>query len=414
MIYQKIYLGSWAFGSNIHLKELYQTLSTGKSLNFSEKEIKSWLKGFNIEKVEYIPQAFNSVKGILKNNIEFDVLEDGIMLVSKDIKDVIKDQELLLHFMDTEMKPLWKNISSRDVALTVMSTGEEKEEKVQNKRPVVLVVSEAKEEDLVSIFNMFDSVVFKKVGLEKGSVWIGDDLVILNDVNINQYDLLESVRYLMFARLYELKLNDLLCSQRKLWNKIEGIRSRKFYKSTELPVVRDTALSIQNQANFYSSFSRQTKQMLLWREKFINDYLTDHVLSNLFKEFFLSLRSTQLYLEELWIMTQGHANDTVQSVSLLYSDNQQKELRTLQKLFLISAVVSVLSLGTLAGSNRFAYNTDGDIIGYSKILAWHWGSFVLYGIVTILASVIIYYSLYMVFTRFKRPERVLNKEKNKK
>jgi len=411
MIYQKIYLGSWALGSNIHLKELYQMLSVGKSLNFPEKEVKAWLKGFNVEKVEYVPQAFNSVKGKLKNSLEFDILEDGIMLVSKEIIDVTKDQELLTHFMDSEMKPLWKNISSRDVTLAVVSTEEEKVKEEKIKYPIVMVVNEATEEDLVGVFGMFEEIVFKKVALEKGSVWIGDDVVVLNDVNINEYDLLEAVRYLMFARLYELKLNDLLSIQRKLWNKIEGIRSRKFYKSTELPLVRDSALSIQNQANFYSSLSRQTKQLLLWREKFINEYLTDHVLSNLFKEFFLSLRSTQSYLEELWIMTQSHANDTVQSVSLLYSDNQQRELRTLQKLFLISAVVSVLSLGTLAGSNRFAYNTDGDVIGYSKILAWHWGSFLIYGGVTLLASVIIYYSLYMIFTKFKRPERVLDKKK---
>ena len=414
MIYQKIYLGNWALGSNIHLKELYQVLSTGFSSSFSEKEVKSWLKGFNIEKIEYSPQAFNSVKGVLKSGIELDILEDGMMLVSRDIKDVVKDQEILSHFMDSKMRPLWKNLSSRDVALKVVSAPEEKEDKEQKKHPIVLVVSEAGEDDLVKIFEMFETLVYKKVGLEKGSVWIGNDLVVLNDMDINQYDLLETVRYLMFARLYELKLNDLLGLQRKLWNKIEGIRSRKFYKSTELPLVRDSALSIQNQANFYKSFTRQVKHLLSWREKYIDEYLTDHILSNLFKEFFLSLRASQNYLTELWGMTVGHANDTVQSVSLLYSDNQQKELQTLQKLFLISAVVSILSLGTLAGSNRFAYNTDGDVIGYSKILSWHWGSFLIYGGITIIASVLIYYLFYLVFTKFKRPERVLNKEKGKK
>ena len=416
----KIYLGSWALASNLHLKEFYRVLKSGHSSYFSDKEVKAWLKNFNFVKLEYSPEAFNSVNGELKNGLRFDVLEDGIMFISKDAEDIVKDRDHLYQFMEGNFRPLWNNLLSRDTALIELSAFAKETKNLENsvnkmaeKYPVVLVVSDAKEDDLEKIFDIFEVIPYKKVGLEKGSVWIGEDLVILNDFNFEKYDLVEAVRYLMFARLYEIQLTNLLEKQRTLWNKIEGIRSRRYYKNTELPEVRDAVLLVQNQANFYRSYSKQINQLLNWREKFIGEYLSDHVLANLFKDFFLSLHSSQKYLSELWEMTAGYANDTVESISLLYSDSQQRELRTLQKLFLVSAVVSILSLGTLAGANRFNYDTDGVFQGFSNIYAWHRGSFLWFGGITILASFVIYYFFYLVFTRFKTPEKILDKNKKK-
>ena len=408
MQYKKVYLGAWALGSTIHLKELYQALAFQQSPYFSPKEIRAWQEGLQPLSIEYLPEAINSVKGEFENRVAFDVLEDGAIILSKDVEDLQKDVEHLDQFMNTKVRPFWSNLSSKDVALPEIFM----KEKIAN--PILVHVEGALVDELQRIFDAFDAVVYKRITLETGQVWIGERIVVLSDVNIKDGDLIEAVRYLIFARLYELQLKKLLDIQRKLWNRLEGIEHRRYYKSSELPIVRDKALSIQNQATFFRSRSKQMSQFLAWRKQFIDDYLSDHVLTAIFREFFLSLKSTQGYLYELWSMTVTYANGTVQSVSLAYSDSQQRELRTLQKLFLISAVTAVLSLGTFAGSRIITSDAGGKLLSQGVMITWELNSFLFYGTVAVGVSAIIYILFYFVFTRFQQTRHISAKHDDHK
>jgi len=110
-------------------------------------------------------------------------------------------------------------------------------------------------------------------------------------------------------------------------------------------------------------------------------------------------------------MTANYADETVRSISLIYSQVQQRELGTLQKLFLISAVASVISLGTLAGSNMLTYRPDGTLETYAIIKAWDLGAFAAYGLAVFVVSVVIYYLFYLIFSRFQKALKLTAKEK---
>lgn len=276
---------------------------------------------------------------------------------------------------------------------------------------MVIHVGRASESDLEELFALFGAIPYKKITLESGHVWIGEQLVILSETKLKGEDLIQAVRYLMFARVYESQLRRMLDVQRTLWNQIQAIQHRRFYKSGDLKVVRDKALAIQNHATFFKSRSKQMNQFLLWREKFINEQLADHILSTTFYDFFLSLKSTQAYLQELWEMTVTYANGTVESISLLYSDNQQRELGILQKLFLVSTIVSVLSLGTLAGSRMLTRDASGNILSSSDIISWSPSSFLLYGFVVLLVTSFAYVLLYFAFTTFQRAKKISEHKK---
>lgn len=400
MRYKKVYLGAWVLGSTMHLKELYQALAFQKSAYFSAKEVRTWLKGMRPASIEYLPQAINSVAGTFQNGILFDILEDGAVVLSKDVEEIKKDIKQLDQFMSARVRPFWAKLSSKDVALPEIFTKE------KFNHPVLVHVDGATQDELQKMFDAFDAIVYKKITLEAGQVWIGEKLVVLSDVDIAGRDLLEAVRYLLFARLYEIQLKKLLDIQRTLWSQIDAIGHRRYFRSTELPTIRDKALTIQNQATFFRSRNKQMSQFLSWRENFIGEYLSDHVLSEVFREFFLSLRSTQAYLFELWSMTVTYANATVQSVSLAYSNTQQRELRTLQKLFLVSAVIAVLSLGTFAGSHIVTVDAAGDVVSRAAVLSWDINSFLFYGVIVAGISILIYLLLYVVFTAFRRAGRV--------
>lgn len=405
MKYNKIYLGTWMLGSTIHLKEFYQAMAFQKSEYFKPKEIRGWQKGIKPKAINYITEAINIVNGKFEKNISFDMLEDGLFIISKKLKKPKEDHKQLDQLTDKKIQPFLQNLFSKDVALPKIFS----ESKISN--PTIIHVSKAGEKNLEKIFTDFDEIVNKKIEMERGDVWIGKNLAVLNTDKLHKQDLDEAIRYLMFARVYELQLKEALHIQRTLWSQIKKIGEHTYYKNSELPIIRDKALLIQSRATFFKSRSKQMSQFLLWREKLIDDYLSDHILSNIFREFFLSLKSTQYYLHELWEMTSTYADATVESISLLYSDTQQKELQTLQKLFLVSAVVSILSLGTIAGSKMITTNLQGQIISKTTITSWHINSLLIYGAIVFLISIVIYYSFYLIFGKFQQVKKS-QKERN--
>jgi len=213
--------------------------------------------------------------------------------------------------------------------------------------------------------------------------------------------------------LFELNLNRSLKAQQNLWTKLEDIRSQKYLKNKELPIVRDSALDIHNQVIFFKSRSNQMNHFLDWRKQYVDDYLNSHFLNSTFREFFVSLKANQYYLHELWEMAGSYADSTIKSISLLYIDNERKELRTLQKLFLISAVITFLSLGTLLGSTMTTYNTKNEVTSYAIINSWEQGSFILFAAIALFIAFFIYYIFYLFFNKLKQSE-ILSRQKSKK
>ncbi|MBU0661520.1 hypothetical protein KKG22_05095 [Patescibacteria group bacterium] len=400
----RIYVGTWSISSTIQLKEYYQAFAYDKSSYFSKEEIQAWKKGINIDSIVYNTQAFNSIYAVLDNQVTLDMLEDGLILLGKSSEDFKKDTEYLYQFLKTQIGVFLHNMRGRDITVPQVTT----EELVS--QGVIIEVKRATKKQLQDIFDRLDCPVYKKVSLEKGGVWIGERVAVIYNSVLGKEDITEMVRYLMFARLYEQELKNMLYVQRTLWNQIEGIRYQRLYKYSELPDVRDRALTIQSNTNFYYGRSQQMNHFLSWREEYIDEYLKDHILSTTFWSFFRSLTSTQKYLHELWGMTIRHADVTVEAISLLYGDTHQRELQTLQRLFLVSTVISVLSLGALAGSKMVTYTKDGELLSQTVVASWSIDSFVFYGLITLVIALLFYLLFYIAFGTFRKAKRIIRKK----
>ncbi|MCF6276722.1 MAG: hypothetical protein L3J07_02620 [Candidatus Magasanikbacteria bacterium] len=408
MEFKKIYLGNWFPGSTIHLKQLYQLLSTGESFYFQKGDMVRLIRKMNIKNVEYVTESFNKVEGTFDGGIHFDILEDGVAMVSKDINKLsFGDLKKIKDIAIKKMFFVVEKVYSRGVSVPKVL------DELQVDNPMVLVVSKANEKDLEKLFKKFNSIPYKKLNNKKGNIWIGSSFVVINNQSFSDDELGESIKYLMFARLFELNLSRSLKAQHKLWGKLETIRAQRSFKSRHLPVVRDSALDIQSQVNFFKSRSKQMNHFLDWRKKYIDEYLSSHFLSSAFTRFFVSLRANQYYSHELWDMADSYADSTIESITLLYVDNERRELRTLQKLFLISAVITFLSLGTLLGSTMTTYNLQGQITGYTMTSSWEVGSFLLFASIALIIAFFIYYIFYLFFNRLKQ-SKILSRQKSKK
>ncbi len=392
----RLYAGSWAPSSTIHLKEFFRALSELDSPYFSKKDLRTWSRGMEVEEIEYQADAINVVRGIFKNQIRFQVLEDGMIIVESELENPEKDIQRLTFFLTQKMVRFWENLFGRhtnqpEVFLDIAST-----------TPLLITVADATANDLDRLFATAKVVPYKRIKMEHGEAWIGEALVVINSVRFTPEQLESTIEHLLFARLYELQLERLLKGYHLLWNKVEGIRSRRYIQSRDLQGLHNQVLNIHNQANFFTSRLKQMSYFLSWRRKLIDEYVKDTILNQTFKHFFTSLLSSQSYLEELWQMLSRHIDATVEWIAFLYSDNQRKELGILQKLFLVSTVGAFIGLGTIAGSKIITMDPTGALISSAVVSAWSLDSLWAFGIIVLTVSFLIYILLFVAFYKLKR------------
>lgn len=329
-----------------------------------------------LEEIHYSTEAINVIGGRFLNKLFFRVLEDGLMIVGQEVDDINKDQQRLDQFLCKKMNQLWDNLFSRGAALPKVF------EEIESRHPILITVSGASQDELEDVFRNFKVIPYKKIQLEKGEVWIGETLVVVNNSKYQKEVADKMIEQLLFARVYEIQLERFVKGYEVLWNQVDGIRKQSFIQQTELAHIHDKIFNIQSQANFFTARLNQMKHFLEWRGKLIDEYVKDTVLNKTFKTFFISLNSSQKYLEELWQMLMSYIESTVGLIGFLYSDTERKNLTTLQALFLINSIASIIALGGLL------------VIDISMIMV--------YGGLAVILSVFIYYVLFNVIARYRR------------
>lgn len=384
---QRVAVGHWLLGSTIQLKEVYEAMGYSRSLHMKESDLKRSMKSLAPKGVEYHTESINTITSLVgKHDEGFVMTEDGLVMLTRaseegEVTDVIKH---LSRILEKHTIPFLHELFSRSVPIPEVL------ENQQHSFPVVLHFSSATEEEVFKLCASLGEIVYKKVKIASGFIIISSRLAVVVSSKMSERLLQDTMLYLMFARAYELEIRSMYVAQRSIWNELERIRRHEHQDQNELSKIRDRAQRLQNESNYLASKVQQMIQFLDWRGELVDSYITDKKLAELLHSFFHSLETTQMFLRELWEMTSTSANATVQSLSLLYSDNQAREIQTLQKLFLISAVISIFSLGTFAGSRMVTRSADGTIISIAQIDAWHVSSFALYGVIALVGALIAY------------------------
>lgn len=373
---ENVYIASWAPSSTLHLKEYYRALAFWESAYFTRRDIKTWVKEMEVEEIHYTPEAINVIGGRFVNQLFFRVSEDGMLIIGQPAEDLQKDSQRLDQFLNKKMIHLWDNLFSRGAAQPKVF------DEIEARHPVLVTISKAKQDDLDELFRLFKVIPYKKIFLDAGEVWIGETLVVVNNSKFTKEVLDKMVELLLFARVYEIQLERFVKGYEVLWNKVEGIRQQKYFQQTDLPRIHDQILNIQNQANFFRARLNQMRHFLDWRAQLVDEYVKDTTLNKTFKRFFMSLHSSQKYLQELWTMLGNYIHSTVSLMSFLYSDSERKNLATLQKLFLISTVAAIIALGGLV------------VIDLRNLLV--------FGGLAIIASALVHFVLFTVVSKYRK------------
>ncbi len=329
-----------------------------------------------IEEIHYVPEAINVIGGRFVNQLFFRVSEDGMLILGQEVAEVNKDVQRLEQFLTKKMNQLWDNLFSRGAALPKVF------EEIESRHPVLITINNASHDDLDAVFRDFKVIPHKKMQLEKGEIWIGETLILVNNSEYKKEENDKMIEQLLFARVYEIQLERFVKGYEILWNKVSSIRDQKFIQQTQLAKIHDHIFNIQRQVNFFRARLNQMQHFLEWRGNLIDEYVGDPFLNKTFKRFFMSLSSSQKYLQELWIMLSNYVQSTITLIGFLYSDTERKNIATLQKMFLISTVAAIIGLGGLA------------MVDVQRVL--------IFGLIAIVLSALVHFVIFKVLTKYKR------------
>lgn len=349
-------IGGWFPRTKIHLQEFYNFIN-GDDLEFGKFAAEKSRESLKIKSIKYIKQDIDFIKAV-SDDVYLIYTEDGIFYVVGDSKEKIKKYYI------TRLLPTFAFIYSRGA-------------------PIPKLVSELYEKNPDPIIKEINP----KVKIVKES-----------QKTLPSFSLFE---YVVFFEEYKQFFEIALRAHRSLWSAVSKIRDKNEIRYKDLPNIRDTLLDIQRDIIFIKSRLNQLDGYMRAREKLASKQVLMELKK--VKEYnFETLRNAKEYFKELFDMTEKHANTTLDLVSSLYRENEQKELTTLQIIFIVGVVASIISLGAMPGSNIIITDTSGNMVYSAQLSSFDFKQLVYFGSITLLGGAIVFYLLHFIFKSAKR------------
>lgn len=398
MRYDSIYVGTWTPRTLVHLREFHDALTTQESELFKKTDLKKWIKPIGIKQVDYVSGPTDSVVVSGKQETRIYQGEDGIIFAERRVKDPKKDADELGRFFKDAVLKFWKQLYSKGAPIPRTFS------RITEFYPYVITVKQANKKAVAGLFKRFEDDIVEEADWKAAKYWRGRRLIVLQ---IRQPERQHQViRNLLFMHSYKFQAHKMLHLHRFIWEDIESIRERTQIRSKDLPVMRDSLLDLQRQIAFFLSRIKQMKSSLhLLKETYQEEMVGSDYSAYIHTEV-VSLLSVQDYLEELWEMTQNYARSTVDLMQMLYSDNERRELNTLQMIFTIGVIAEVLVLGEVTGGRLQLFSPAGEVLAEGRLFTYSYVDLALFGVAALGAALILYSVLHWGFNRLKH-NRVL-------
>jgi len=330
---KEVVVGNWFPRTRLHLKEFYDFIK-GDDLGFEKGESSKKRKSCNLSNIKYVNANIDYVEAIFEEN-KIIYTQDGVIYV------IGKEKKKINKFFEKNLIPLLSFIYSKGAPVPKLVSGMER--------------------------NYFENVKnFKIIEFE----------IMLND--------------------YESFMQKALDTHRTLWDEVNDIRSKERVFFKDLPKLRDTLMDVKKDISFIASRIKQMKTFISFRKS----YSSKETMSQLKKRKILdfnALMDMGDYIQELIAMTENYVDTTLEMVQMIYQENEQKELNTLQIIFAIGVVASFLALGAMPGANLVLNNAEGELFLQGQIASFEFLSLVKFGLISLVFAFLVFWVLHFLF-----------------
>ncbi|MEI7619953.1 MAG: hypothetical protein WCJ57_00070 [Candidatus Falkowbacteria bacterium] len=382
-----IYAGSWVPRTTLHLDEFYHFLSEGKShLNLNDKELKALNANLNIHDLKLSENGQMIVAKMDK--LDFKYYEDGLIITCKQVTDLKKDFKYLGDFSVNNLFKAFSYVYSVGAPIPKIFTA------IFSVLPFIVTVSEAKPSDVEKLFLTKNEKIHKVINGDNEQIYFGEELIVIN----SQKDDLELIKNLIFIEDCRSQFNKILNLHRFIWEEVDKIKHQKKLPYNNLPITRDTLMELNNEVLFLSSRLSQIKFLLAGKKDLIN-ILSNKKIKEYLNDNFYSLEQTGGYLSDLWTMTESHVRSTQELITSLYQESTQKQLNILQIIFIVSAVASIIALGSIYGFDFKAYDGAGNLMAYGSTVSFTFFDLARFGFSALGLGLSIYVIFFFVYNK---------------
>lgn len=383
-----MFLGGWYQRTTLHLSEIYDFLTFGKSnLPLSHEKLRSLHENMGLVSVSREAGYLEYVWARTKEGIEIKYFEDGLYVFGLVSADIEGARIILDSFYEKRFAPAMAYIFSLGAPTPKELAN------IKTVHPIAVGVIDEKPETY-----KVDEDVFGRV---YGSIE-SDELVVKKTgryiflvAKQKERDLLEGlIEMQIFFREFKDQLQKYLDIHRKLWEEISDIKERKVIQGAEVENVRAKLDAYQKTINLIGSRINQMGAYVHTRAEISRDLkITEH-LDSVFQYKFDVLTNTHSYIKEIWSMTENYLGTALAVVNDIQAQATNKSIQSLQ---LITT-----------------YGVVGGIIGYLSrdSLPKVTGSGVVYFLVLILATFVVNKMVSLAYSRAKYHLKFVERVKN--
>ncbi|MBU1916030.1 hypothetical protein KKC47_02785 [Patescibacteria group bacterium] len=401
----RVIIGNWFPRTKLHLKEYFDLLKHGTAnagLDLTRlKEIREELKPRN---VRYIGGRFDCVKADFgKMTIAYH--EDGLLTASLETSKYQPSTDQLQTFIKAQLTPLIGLLFAKGAS--VLSYGMS-----GNSQNTTIVLTKNSSEAELEKFclEQGDEIHFVARHADR-TVYFADRIIIIDEGAGGVSSMTQVTDNLILARSYERRLRDFLELYRTLWDKITTIQERKAIPSSELSLIRDQLLNYRRDVAITGARIGQMLVYLNERKSEIDDLGLTETLRSVEAYRFDKLISATDYTTKLWDMLKDYLDSTVEITGFFYQENLQKEIGIQQFIFLISAVATIIGLGSIAGASIMFLDTNGNELFDGLLSSFDYTALYKFGGLALLASLIIFLVVKPLIKRLYRikPAKLLGR-----
>ena len=374
----KITFGGWYQRTTLHLTEIYDFLSKGKSkLGLDEDKLREFRHRLDLKSVTRETGYLDYVKAITKGGIEIRYYEDGLYVFEAESEDIENTVEYIRHYFEKIFNPAINYIFSMGAPTPKILSN------IHEEHPVVISKLQ-RDHSLFQVPPKFGEV-YNKTSSRDISVYKTHSYIFI----IGMPNKKESIDLIMemeiFFREFKDQLQKYLNIHRKIWEEISEIKERKFVRGKEVDIYRAKLESYKKTIDLITNRINQMPAYAHTRASIAKDMNVEKHLIELFQYKFEDLFNTLAYIKEIWNMTGNYVNSAIAVLVEIENKTSMSGIRSIQVLASIGVVTTIVG-----------YLTRDTLPQISRVG--------LYYLLALVASVLIIDSIIKLYSRSKRYE----------
>ena len=363
MVVNKIHIGGWFQRTTLHLTEIWDFLSLGKSnLDFSEKDLDEVRDSLSIQSVnrENGPLEYIFVK--TTHNICYRIYEDGLIVLEKDFSVLQEDFKIIRDYYENKLSKSLSLLFSKGAPIPKELAN------IKTILPYIVTVTDAAKEEVEKIFYNSSESIYSVLSTDAIEVYRSPGIILIN--NLKDESLLRQIiESQIFFREFKSQLHRYLVIHRTLWEKIKIIKERGEIKGTDIDTLRNELSVYQKTINLIGARIDQMPAYVKTRQKITDIEKIDAYLQPLFQLKFETLLDTHEYIKHLWGMTKNYLTSTIEIFTELQVKSTKSTLLSLQLITTIGVVAAILGY---LGKDTLPNFTTAGLIYFSILVVMTW------------------------------------------